>query len=262
MGWLVGAQQVEVVSTHHGVLDYLAAGAGIAGVVGAIVAIFAAVIAKQSANATERTLVLMENEAETLKRLRERQAKIGIELTIARVEPGRAQPAQAAKTRPASRPKAQPPLFAVLSLEIFNGGTRPTQELIASLALPKSLEWDHSQRTGEPDPEPEGGFSSGSIDGLDGTPQDVKYWNHKVPDIPVNVGWGIAFRIEKPEAGTYRALVVTTHEDSPARTEEIWQLVIPNTGADVTLARIETREKAGVDAPDGGSAEDTDLLTV
>jgi hypothetical protein len=143
---LATALPVEVVSTHRDWLDYAAAAGGVAGVVGALVAIAALVLAKKSADdasisakAAEKSLAIMSDEAQAARRLREQRADPVIELHAKNIEPSVRIAGEAVEATD-----------IVLTLGFRNEGDRTAEYLTINFLIPDSLTWEPCDQFGNP----------------------------------------------------------------------------------------------------------------
>jgi hypothetical protein len=220
MGWVVaGVQQVDVLHVHHDWMDYAAACAGIAGVIGAIVALVALVIAKQSADDAK----VQREEAEAHRALRERRANPEATLEVEKVirsKSGRSD--------------------VLLVLKVMNTGSRVCEHLVANFLLPDSLNWEHTDNAGKPQPQGEIGQMPHPI-----TRQgNAKFWSNRYGRIDAE-GRTIStdfFRLLVPAGGQYLLQIALTHEDLAENARRrYWLLVIPASGDKVTVDRIKAR---------------------
>jgi hypothetical protein len=107
---------VEVLSTHHDLLDVLAA---LGGITGALAAVVALKLAAQSARDASVSLRIMEEEANEIKRVRAQRAKLMVELLARELDPSRKQ--------------------LILTLVFRNRGSRVAEHVGINFAVPSGL---------------------------------------------------------------------------------------------------------------------------
>lgn len=107
---------VEILSTHHDLLDVLAALGGIAGALAALVAL---TLAARSARDASAALEIMKSEAEEASRVRERRAELALEVL--------------------AWPLDSSSKVVILTLVFANNGTRVAEHVGLNFAVPKAL---------------------------------------------------------------------------------------------------------------------------
>jgi len=227
---------VEVVSSHHDALDYLAALGGVVGALAAIVALIVAVCsakaASRSATSSEKSLKLtgasleiMRQEAQAARAERERHADVDFDLNVRVFETS----------------VDSPPGYVMLDVGVSNDGTRSADSVLCNFYIPRQL----SVRPSGPDGSGSGTGRLISADQTFGKHEGDGFWAAYYGPIGVGTITVRHLRLDRPPPGTYRLEGALYHDDlANNERDRAWQIVVPAEGDEVTLEPVDLGEKA------------------
>jgi hypothetical protein len=215
----VSAVSVEVVSTHHDWLDYVAALGGLAGGIAGVVAlIFAArsagdasrsaTASVQSAGIAAESLTILRQEAQAAQEQRSRRAELVPSMRVVSTERGGGH------------------ARVVLELRVDNVGTRAASRLSISVGMPPSLRFVPSKPDGSP--EDDGQTYVGSWGPTGETV--VRRWDHDLGPLNPGAAVGQILVIDHATPGQYAIGVGMIHEDRHGTIEHVWELIVPASG--------------------------------
>lgn len=219
---------VEVLSAHHGVLDYLALLTGLVGALAGIVAVIFAIrsakdasrsarAAEESLAAASESLAIMRAEAKAAKDERDRRADPDITLT-----PG-------AVIRPST---VAPPGQVIMRLAFTNAGNRAADRMVINFVVPDSLSLTACNEQGIPMKVGTIMWSSETL----GDHKGVNYWAYTTGPIDPSINILQYLLFDSPLPGRYMLKAVLTHGDLPdGQRTYYWLLNIPSSGPDVTV---------------------------
>lgn len=224
---------VEVLSTHHDWLDYVAAlgglAGGIAGVAALIFASRSAEDAKRSATAAEKTAEI----AETSLTIMREEADVAREMRSRKADPVLILSAEVRGTTPDA-----PPTLVILRLAFRNEGDRVADQLMVNFLLPDVFNFIACDQDGNPTPD-EGNIATTSEQLGDHI--GAKYWWDEVgPLLARSVNKLQHLLINRPPPGEHVLKGVLMNEDLPGNERSWrWQLSVPQTGQHVTLTELQ-----------------------
>jgi hypothetical protein len=171
--------------------------------------------AERSAKAAEDELALFREEVAAARTDRARRAAFDISLT-----------AHAAGTS-----DRDPPMTITIAFGVQNTGDRPAHRLAVNIVVPEAL---HLVADREID-----GIGQADNHDLGRGREACVFWSAVLPSLDPEIHYVPSHVIvEHPPKGTYPIYVELMHEDLPGRARaEMWQLVIPPSGSEVSLIR-------------------------
>jgi hypothetical protein len=224
---------VEVLSSHHDWLGYVAAlgglAGGIAGVAALIFANRSAEDAKRSATAAEKTAAIAER---SLTIMRE-EAEVAREMRSRKAEPVLILSAEVRGTMPDA-----PPTLVILTLGFRNEGNRVADRLMVNFLVPDNFNFIACDQEGNPTPD--AGHVATTSEQL-GDHIGAKYWWDEVgPLLARSVNKLQHLLINRPPPGEHVLKGVLMNEDLPGNERSWrWQLSVPEAGQRLMLTELE-----------------------
>jgi hypothetical protein len=214
---------VEVISSHHDALEYLAV---LGGIVGALVAAVALVVAIRSAAASERSVKaadasrrIMREEAQAAREQRERHADIDFDLNVRALETS----------------QTAPPGGVMLDVGVSNDGTRSADRVLCNFYIPKELK----ARLSDPDGTGTGTGRLVTADQTFGRHKGSGFWSDYYGPIGVGTITVRHLYLDQPIPGTHRLDASLYHDDLlNNERDRAWLLVVPSEGDAVTVELV------------------------
>jgi hypothetical protein len=199
---------VEVLSTHHGLLDVFAA---LGGITGALAALVALGLAAKSAKAASESLKIMRKEAEETSKVREKRAELALEVL--------------------ARPFGTSRKVVILTLAFGNKGTKTAEHVGLNFAVPTTLQVLACKQDGTPE----------DFGMVVATPKRLSeeggtMWT--CDEIgPVRPGADVVqhLRLDGTAIDSYELMARVTHDDATDPIKLKWCLRVPGSPHKVTI---------------------------